>query len=274
MARRKVGDIFTYDVSEEEFDYVDVWNMSDMHLGHIDFDIKEFRRYIAWVLEKPNRFIIGVGDYIECVTSGRNPGTSLTTQQININGQIDLLIKLLTPVKDRIICMTEGNHEQRITKDTQFDVMRHAIAPRLGTHYLGYQGWVRLRFSKSRSYFIYAHHGKGGSMNPKYLLDIIALKLGYASQADAIIVGHNHKIYAHKYTTPVVSGNGLYTHDCWALRIGGFLNYPMYSRDSLYRPADVGSPITRFYSTHKDVEVFHNLDMYNNLNRAMIPLNP
>jgi len=266
MARRKVGDVFTYNV-ETEFDYIDIWNMCDMHLGHEDFDMKAFKKYIAWVLEKPNRYIIGVGDYIECVTSSRKIGTALTTQMININGQIELLIKLLEPVKDRIICMTEGNHEQRITKDTEFDIMKGSITPRLHTHYLGYQGWIRIKFSRNRSYMIYAHHGKGGSMNPKYTLDIIALKLGYAGQADVIIVGHNHKLFAHKYIVPVVSGNGLYTHECWGLRGGGFLNYPMYSRDNLYRPADVGSPITRFYNTHREVDVFHDLKMYNNLNR-------
>jgi predicted phosphodiesterase len=268
MARRKVGDIFTYSVSEE-FDYIDVWYMSDMHLGHDDFDEKEFKKYIAWVLEKPNRFIVGLGDYIECVTSGRNPGTSLTTQSININGQIETLIKLLEPVKDRIICMTEGNHEQRITKDTQFDITRHTITPRLNTFYLGYQGWLRIKLGSKQSYYIYLHHGpsRSASSNPKYHLDIVALKLGYAGEADLIAMGHNHKLYAVKYTQPLITGNRLYTHDCWGIRTGGFLNYPLYSRESLYRPADVGSPIVRYYRDTHDMEIFHDLSMYRNLNK-------
>ena len=266
MARRKVGDIFTFTI-EEDYDYIDIWTMSDMHLGHIDFDLKEFKKYIAWVLEKPNRFIIGLGDYIECVTSLRNPGTSLTTQMININGQIETIIKLLEPVKDRIICMTEGNHEQRITKDVQMDIMRATITPRLQTHYLGYQGWVRLNLGK-RSYYIYLHHGpnRSTSSNPKYHLDIVALKLGYAGEADLIAMGHNHKIFAIKYVQPQVTGNNLYTHECWAIRTGGFLNYPLYSRESLYPPADVGSPIARFYKDRQDIEIFHNLEMYHNIN--------
>jgi len=268
MARRKVGDIFTYDF-EDKFDYIDVWKMSDMHLGHDDFDAKEYKKYIAWVQEEPNRFIIGLGDYIECVTSGRNPGTSLTTQQININGQVEVVIKLLEPIKDRIICMTEGNHEQRITKDVQFDIMRHTIAPRLNTHYLGYQGWVRLRLNEKQNYYVYLHHGpsKSTSSNPKYHLDIIALKLGYAGEADIIAVGHNHKIFAHKYIQPLVVGNKLFTHDCWGIRTGGFLNYPLYSREALYPPADVGSPIVRYYKDNHDIEIFHNLEMYRNLNK-------
>lgn len=269
MARRKVGNIFTYNVDSEE-DYIDVWFMSDMHLGHRDFDLKEFKKYIVWVEEKPNRYIIGLGDYIECSTSSRAPGKALLSQMINVNGQVDELIKLLDPVKDRIIALTEGNHELRITLDTQFDVVAQAIAPRLQTHYLGYQGWLRLKRDRI-NYYMYLHHGprKSSSQNPKYHLNIMALKLGYANQADLLAMGHNHKLFAHKYVTSVVSGDKLYTHECWGIRTGGFLNYPEYSQDSLYRPADVGSPILRFYLDKKKMHIYYDLEMYRDNNAGI-----
>ena len=113
MARKLLGKIFTEDIKTDE-DYIDTWTMSDLHLGHIKFDEKEFKRYIAWVLAKPNRYVFGIGDYIECATSVKKPGKALTTQIMSANAQIKKFLALIKPISDRFIAITEGNHEQRV----------------------------------------------------------------------------------------------------------------------------------------------------------------
>lgn len=55
----------------DEYDEIEIWAMADLHIGHESFDLKEFIRYRDWTLERPNRFILGLGDYIENVSSGR-----------------------------------------------------------------------------------------------------------------------------------------------------------------------------------------------------------
>lgn len=269
MARKLLGKIFTKDFEVDE-DYIDVWTMSDLHLGHRNFDEQEFKRYIAWVLAKPNRYVFGIGDYIECATSAKAPGKALTTQIQAAGEQIKKFLALVEPINDRFIAITEGNHEQRVYgSGSEIDITDIAIAPRIGTHYLGYQGWVRMRFNKKISYWNYLHHGpkRSSSQNPKFHLDKVIDKLGYGTQADVVMMGHNHIKYKHPYQFTVISGSYLYLHSCWGVRTGGFLNYPKYAQDALYRPAGVGSPIIRYYTKKKEVIVFHDLDEYKRMNR-------
>lgn len=267
MARKLLGKIFTKDFNIDD-DYIDVWPMGDLHLGHKKFNEKEFKRYIAWVLAKSNRYIFGIGDYIECATSAKNPGKALTTQILSAGKQIEKFLDLVKPINDRFIAITEGNHEHRVYgSGSEIDITETAIAPRIGTHYLGYQDWVRLRFNKKVSYYNYLKHGpKGrGSTNPKFHLDREVEKLGYGNQADVVMMGHNHIIYKHPYLFIKFSGPYKYLHRCWGIRTGGFLDNPKYASDAGYRPAEVGSPIIRYYTKKKKIIVFFDLDEYEEL---------
>lgn len=267
MARKLLGKIFTKDFETDE-DYIDVWTQSDLHLGHIAFDEKEFNRYVRWVLAKPNRYVFGIGDYIECATSARNPGKALTSQILSAGKQIEKYLDFVECINDRYIAITEGNHEHRVYgSGSEIDITETAIAPRIGTHYLGWQGWVRLRFNKKVSYWNYLKHGpkRGGSTNPKFHLDRVIERQGYGTQADVVIMGHNHIKYKHPYSFINIVGSYIYLHKCWGIRSGGFLNFPKYAEDAGYRPAEVGSPIVRYYTKKKKIIVFHDLDEYEDL---------
>lgn len=267
MTKKLLGKIFTKDFETDE-DYIDVWPMGDMHLGHEAFDEKEFKRYIEWTLAKPNRYVYGMGDYIECATSAKNPGKALTSQIISAGKQIEKFLNFVERINDRFIAITEGNHERRVySSGSEIDITEMAIAPRIGTHYLGWQGWVRLRFNKKISYLNYLIHGptKGGSTNPKFHLDKVIEKQGYGTQADIVLMAHNHIKYIHPYRFVDISGSYEYLHECWGVRTGGFLPFPKYAADAGYRPAGVGSPIIRYYTKKKKIIVFHDLDNYEDL---------
>lgn len=262
---KKIAKAYTVDI--EKHDFIDIWFMSDMHLGHENFSEDKYLEYIDWVKEKDNRYILGVGDYLECVTSNRSPGNSLNSQNITLNGQIESFVQTLKPVKDRIIALTTGNHEQRIEDDNDLDLMGQSICPRLDTHYLGYQGWVRIRFDNVY-YLIYMHHGRSNrSQDPSYELDKVVSNLGVASQADIVAMGHIHQIFHRLYKMPSARGSIIYDHTCHGIRTGGFLQWPSYAQDFMNPPPIIGSPIVRLRGDNKRVGFFWNLDEYNNLIR-------
>lgn len=258
MSDSKIADMYVYRFEED--DYIDVWFMGDMHLGHEGFNLKEFKRYVEWVKSADNRYIIGMGDYIECATRSGAPGKALLSQSISITGQVEVFVKLLEPVKDRIICLLAGNHEERIAKEG-FDIVAQAIAPRLNTVYLGYEHWVKLKGLK-RHYNLYIHHGPSTTATSSMFHIEKLLKAGFGV-ADLIAMGHNHRLFVNKYNTPMVVGDTVRKHTCWALRTGGFLDYPSYARKKLYEPADIGSPIVRFYFDKKGIAVYSGLEHYN-----------
>lgn len=228
---------------EFDLDNIELWLMSDIHLGHQDCNIRELQRYIDYIAARDNAYVIGLGDYIECVTSAKHPsGNAFLTQEINPNNQVRKIVELLEPIKDRILCLLEGNHEQRITKASQIDITE-LIADKLGTLYLGYEGFVRLQFSRYKYHDLYITHGSSGSQYPESELKRYFDLLGHL--VDIIAIGHNHRLFRYDYPIYDRTKLSIDIKKVIGLRTGTFLNFPRYAREKGYRADEVANVILR-----------------------------
>jgi hypothetical protein len=117
------------------------------------------------------------------------------------------MVEYLTPIKDKILCMTSGNHEQRSLKDADDDPT-YDIACKLDIEDIYRQNTVYMKigvgvYNKnergimkkySRNIYTFAiTHGTGGGI---YTGSTVNRNERWGSDidgADCIIVGHTHK---------------------------------------------------------------------------------
>src|SRR5690606_12421607 len=104
----------------QDIEYAELVVLSDMHVGDPLFDGQLFFRVRDWVLAEPNRYVICNGDMM--ITATKDSVSDVYRETLNPSDQLRWLKRELAPLKDRILCITEGNHEARITKATTIKV--------------------------------------------------------------------------------------------------------------------------------------------------------
>ncbi len=170
-------------------DYTQLLFWGDLHKGHPQCEVELAMQSLEWA-KRNHAYILCMGDMVECGTK-TSIGDSVYTQTLNPQEQMESIIEMLTPYKERIIGFHAGNHEIRIQNATGVNVSK-IMAKELGVPYLGYSCWSLLRVG-SQKYSIYSTHGVSGAKfkhtKIKSLMDV----LGWIS-GDIIAQGHVHSI--------------------------------------------------------------------------------
>lgn len=161
----------------------------DWHIGHPACDMELIKRTINYVKKNKCRALI-MGDLLECGTKV-SVGSGVYDQVMPPQAQMDLVIELLEPIKDQIDGAINGNHEERIKKDTSIDVMK-VICDRLGIKYIGYRGIVNYSWNKN-SYPIMIWHGHGGGGTTATVERKLKSMTEVADDCAVYALGHFHK---------------------------------------------------------------------------------
>ena len=212
-------------------DEVDLFPLADLHFGDALCNLADFRAFLSYIKEKDNRFIICAGDLINnnLLSSVGSP----FDDTIKPGDQRRKIRKELQTVKDRILVMTGGNHEYRTKKTADIDITEE-IADFLEVPYSEDTAVLKLTV-RDIDYFICVVHGSTGGRRPgANLNNIELLSLNY--QADIYIIGHSHKLMAHKAVTFRPEGDDLKEVVKLYCNTGGWLNYGGYARRRHYRP--------------------------------------
>lgn len=116
-------------VLSNEFEELELYVLGDLHIEDKLCDKKQFNKWLKEVMEKENRYVILNGDLIDNATKtsiGDTYEASLTPHEA-----LNLLTELLEPIKDRILVISEGNHENRTYKNDGIRLME-LVADKLG----------------------------------------------------------------------------------------------------------------------------------------------
>jgi len=166
--------------------------------------------------------------------------------------QIDLAVKLLEPIKDKILCILDGNHENRTKLAAGIDVTSF-MAFRLGVENVYSSGTgvvlLDLKFGKgTRSgvktashHFtvVVAHGGKGGVTIGSAATSLEGLQ-SIIVNADMYIIGHTHKVINFIKEVYFVNLYGfLETKIQYYVNTTAFLKYGSYGKDKLYPPTTI-----------------------------------
>ena len=229
----------------ENFKSVKILALSDFHIGDELCNLKLIRSVLENVKNSPDTFIILNGDLVDNAT--KNSVASVYQDNgLTPMEQIVMLCDLLEPVKDRILCITNGNHELRTMKDDGIDIVR-IVARQLGIEDRYSEGWWYLYLSlglnqqkrdRPMLYTLTGVHGYGGGRKNGGKINNL-VEMSDKVIADIYVMGHTH--------TPIMTRNSIfvpdYQHrtlvkkDKYYLMTNSFLEYGGYGERLGYTPS-------------------------------------
>ena len=237
-----------------------VYPLSDFHIGEKGFTKKseeKLKGYIKWIKETPNAYAILNGDLINVATL--TSPSSPFEQNLGLDGQIDKVVKLLSPIKDKIWGAISGNHEQRLDRYVGYSPMI-TICDRLGVSYMGNSAVYIVRMCckpnhRARTSFsIYSHHSTGGGRTVGSKMNSVDKMRELVANCDVYVCGHQHLlgvIHAVTQLLNVTTGK-VETVRQMLVNAGGYLEWnDSYAEKKMLPPLKVGSPRIHFIVKRK-----------------------
>jgi predicted phosphodiesterase len=239
-----------------EIEQIYLLGISDLHVGAPEHNAAYTEKLLRWVLDTPNAFLILNGDLANCAL--KNSKSDVYEETMSPNEQRKYLLKLLTPIKGRVLGVTEGNHEMRIRKDTSIDICQD-IAEALECPY-GREGLLlQIRLGKGKngkpvSYLVYATHGwssarsAGGKVN-------MTTSLATVVYADVYITGHTHSKFVFEKDFYLPDEQNQQVRLCKQVfaSSGSVLDYGGYAQAKGYPPGAKGIPRVILDGRRKDI---------------------
>jgi hypothetical protein len=233
--------------------------LSDVHKGNPLFSLHHFQKYLKLLDAHPDMYSILNGDLIEAairMSKGDIFKTKTTPQD-----DTDWIIEKLMPYKDRILGMTDGNHEYRIYNDTGVDMSRY-IAKALNVPYRPEGILLKISFGGGNSshkdrpytYWVYATHGYGGARTTGAKA-VKAERLSSHVNADIYFMSHDHVVNAapivwldHDQRSHLDPKTGFKTGKVIArrkliIKTNAYLKFGGYSERHGFTPVDLETPV-------------------------------
>ena len=221
--------------------------LGDMHLGDEFCDLKLIRETIDYIYKTKDCYVILNGDLIN--NALKTSKSDSYREQMTIEEEQDLLIELLTPIKDRILVMATGNHEKRTELMAGINPLK-AVAYALGikdklvedSYVLTLEfGVAHGMKSVNNKYVVYGIHGGAGG----------GRRAGATANAlqDMALRLPNADLYIHSHTHTTLTYNDMiFLYDSKTKRVkehqrtyhnaNAFLKYGGYAEQKEYKPAD------------------------------------
>lgn len=245
-----------------ELKRIEIHTFADEHIGDEHSDIKRVLQRIEYVKNTPDAYCILNGDIIDNATKTSIGDTY--SQVFNPMQQLEKAVELFAPIKDKILCITHGNHENRTYKKEGINISR-MIASQLGLsdRYTSTSAVLFIRFGKGNGkvhnnkipYTLYVLHGNGGGRKEG------AKAIRLAELAGVI----DTDIYIHSHThLPMIMKQGFHRidniHSCVALVDKLFVNtasnltYGGYGEANAFKPTSTDTPVIYLSGTKKYFE--------------------
>lgn len=231
----------------ESFETLEIDTFSDLHVGDPLFNRDLFYERREWVLEAPNRYVILNGDLMNVAT--KRSVSDVYGDVMNPREQLKWCKKELAPIKDRIISITNGNHEDRILRDTSIDIVGE-LAESLGILHKHYPAGVLLKitFGKKRNgkravYTAYHTHGRGGGALQGGKVLRMA-RMANVVMAQIYIHSHSHFKVAFKESiyVPDLYNNKVRLVEQTFVNSSANMHWGGYAQVAGYKPGAQGSP--------------------------------
>ena len=250
----------------EDLERVEIHTFADEHIGDEHSDMKRLKGRIEYVKNTPNAYCMMNGDLLDNATKTSIGDTY--TQEFNPMEQLKRAIELFDPIKDKILCITHGNHENRTYKKEGIN-LSYLIARQLGLEdrYSSTSAVLFIRLGKdSRGlketngsgkvrklcYTLYALHGSGGGRKEG------AKAIRLADMASIIDVD----IYCHAHThLPMTLREGFHRIDPrnstvafvdkLFVNTAANLQYGGYGETGEFKPSSMQSPVIYLSGTEK-----------------------
>ena len=224
---------------------IKIYTLADLHIGSAECDVNLIKRVVKFVQETPHTYVVLLGDILD--TALKNSKTDIYSEVMSVADSQKLAVELLTPIKDRIIGLTPGNHENRVWKETGIDLSLW-LAEKLGVadKYRVNALAMSIDFGKDNNGRPYKlnifsqHGGYGGGRKLGAAMNAIEDMDGIVANADIYLRAHTH--------SPVQGSRKVYTFNDQGnldTQIKYYFNAPSflltggYGLEKGYKPQDI-----------------------------------
>ena len=201
-------------------DDITIVPIADVHIGDKLSNLKLFKEVLQRIKDEPNTYTIVNGDL--CNMALKNSKSNVYADSLRPMEQVIKIVDYLEPIKNKILVIASGNHEDRTQKETDIDVTR-LIARQLGIEDRYSNSWwyLYLTFGKDNkgrpiTYSITGTHGFGGGKKSGGKINNLESMTNVVI-ADLYIMSHTHKpistkgcIYIPYYQSKAITKQEMY----------------------------------------------------------------
>ena len=231
-------------------DIIEIMPMADLHIGDSQCDYKLILERIEYIKNTPNAYCILDGDLMDtAIASSIGDTYSASIQPME---QLKHCVKIFEPIKDKILAVLSGNHENRVYKSDGIDITEIMCAQLgIADKYSPTTALLFIRFGKYKAtkdkkqmYTIYATHGSGGGRKEGGKVNRLA-DLASIVDADIYVHGHTHLplIFKESYYRVNAGNSSVSLVDKLFLNCGASLNYGGYGDKAGFKPASKRTPV-------------------------------
>ena len=250
-----------------ELKQIELHTMADLHIGDRYCDTALIKKRLEYIRETEHACLILNGDIINNAT--KTSVSDCYAEELSPMEQIARFVELFEPVKDKIIAITSGNHENRTYNKEGIDITALAAAQLgLADRYSKSAAVVFLRVGAQSDgtkesngsgkvrrvcYTLYVTHGSGGGRKEGAKAIRLADMAGIVD-ADVYVHSHTHLPLVMKQAfyrvdsknSTVYPVNKLFVNTAAALDYGG------YGEAYEYKPGSKDTPVIYLSGTRKE----------------------
>ena len=237
-----------------------IYPIADVHLGAAEHMTREWEQFCERVKDEHAYLILG-GDLLNNCT--RSSISDIFTETIRPRQAKQMMVEMLKPIRDRILCMTTGNHERRnkdVDDDPSYDiackldiedVYRENIA------FLKIQiGNKELDGTRNPTYLLTVTHGAGGGMLTGGAVNR-AERFAYVLDGDALILGHTHKPFVTQPSKIKIDphNNKVTLKPFKVISMTSWLQWGGYAAQKMLNPTSFCPQVITLCGTKKEISV-------------------
>lgn len=212
----------------ETLDGITIVPIADVHIGDNLSNFKLLKEVLQRIKEEPNTYTIINGDL--CNMALKDSKSDVYEDNRTPMEQVLTVADLLEPIKDKILVMTTGNHEDRTKRSTNIDVLKLVAKQlKLDERYTDSWWYLYLTFGenikhKEITYAITGTHGYGGGRKSGGKINRLE-DMSQVVIADLYIMSHTHKPISTKSCIwlPYTQSKGLIKQEMYYLMTNSFL---------------------------------------------------
>lgn len=249
-------------------EYCNIYTLADMHIGSRETDERALEAYIKHIAADEHGYVIVNGDVCDCGIEGSATGPY--EQKMNTDEQINAACEMLSSIRDKILVITQGNHERRIEKKTSIDISSY-IAIKLGVEdrYLKNGGNLKIRLGNNESrgkevcYDLLVEHGSGGGGTSGSKLNR-AEKMELQVICDVYVMSHVHCATTSTRSVFVQTANGApKKHNLYFMTTNAWQRYGGYGHAGQFAPGNIDQSVIKLSGKRKMVSVVSHIDPTN-----------
>lgn len=253
---------------DTQFKHIRILTLSDLHHGALLSSMRHFQKSIQFAKDNEDVRVVLAGDL--CESALKSSKGDIYKQVGTPQDQRDEIISVLEPIKDRILGICTGNHENRIFNDVGLDISKD-IASALKVPYRPEGLLLKISFGdkncsvdgKPFVFWQYSTHGYGGART-KSAKAVKVERVANMIHADYYTMSHDHvvNIAPDIYLLPDNRGTvdpetGFTTgkvtaHRKMLVKTNSFLKWGGYSEMGGFPPSDLATPVIYLLSPQSD----------------------